>query len=90
MSKIVKSWEKEKEPFNASMLNRGEMMEVDNSASYNGSIIVKMYNGAFISLNSWNTWGTDCDLEGRKLLPGESVTLIQEDSLMSKKSKGVK
>ena len=65
--------------FNASMLKIGEMMEVTmEPCKSKGEIILRTYD-SYISLsNPRSTWGNKCTIEGRKLLPGESITLIQE------------
>ena len=54
----------------------GDMMET----MYNGEVhvILRMYFG-FVSLTDPScTWQRDTELLGRKLLPGEGITLIQE------------
>ena len=78
MSKLIKSWPDKKEfQFDSSMLKVGEMMELPD-----GSVLLRAYIG-YISLNNPNfTWSINLDgdpkFDGRKLQPGESITLIQE------------
>jgi hypothetical protein len=63
-------------PFDTSMLKIGEMMELHEQ--YIGQVVLCTYK-TIISLSDPNhTWGRGTRLSGRKLLPGESVTLIQE------------
>lgn len=57
----------------ASLLCVGEMMELGD-----GVIILKTYNKLISLTNPLYTWDLDANLLGRKLLPGESVTLTQE------------
>lgn len=78
MSKLTKSWNNKKEPqFDSSMLNASEMMEVDDKrySSSNGEIVFRSTLG-YISLNDGKVFETK--VFGRKLLPGESITLTQE------------
>mgnify|MGYP000377776043 CR=1 FL=1 len=78
MSKLTKSWLDKKEPlFDSSMLKVGEMMETKS-----GEIILRVYR-KLVSLNNPNsTWdlapNVSGDIYGRKLQPGESITLTQE------------
>ena len=62
------------------VLGVGEMMVViDDDSGCNGDVFLRVYN-LIINLNepgsTWNPKG--CLITGRKLLPGESITLIQE------------
>jgi len=62
--------------FLAKWLRVGEMMEVEDEIK-RGHILLRSFN-SIISLTDPNhTYGIDCELTGRKLLPGESVTLTQ-------------
>ena len=78
MSKLTKSWlDKTNKPFDSSMLRVGEMMELPD-----GGVLLRAYIG-YVSLNNPNfTWNINLDgdpkFAGRKLQPGESITLIQE------------
>lgn len=63
--------------FNSSMLEIGEMMEITEGC-YSGHIILRCYEFIVSLYNPKNTWDIDCTLTGRKLLPGESITLTQE------------
>ena len=61
------------------MLKMGEMMEIDDedNPTDKGSIGIKTYDG-IISLNDPGiSWELSAKLRGRKLFPGESVTLTQ-------------
>jgi hypothetical protein len=65
---------KEHYPFDSSMLKVGEMMEL----SCDNHIILRTY-GEVVDLNDpRKTWNIGVKLQGRKLLPGEGITLIQE------------
>lgn len=60
--------------FDSSMLKIGEMMETETTKY----IIIRTYDG-FVSLTNPNdTWDEEHKLIGRKLEPGEGITLIQE------------
>ena len=62
--------------FDSSMLEIGEMMELYEQ--YKGFILLRTYNG-FVCLNNPKfTWKSDAKLSGRKLYPGEGITLVQE------------
>lgn len=63
--------------FNASMLEIGEMMEV-TEGYYSGHVILRCCKIIVSLYNPKDTWNINCTLIGRKLLPGESITLIQE------------
>lgn len=77
MSKLTKSWLDKKEPqFDSSMLNVGEMME----ASITGVIYLKLYT-ALVDLTTTKfsySLSKAPKIPGRKLQPGESITLTQE------------
>ena len=63
---------------NAQDLEIGDLLEIV-TGDYKGEIILKTYE-CFVQLSDPNnTWslGT-CGILGRKLLPGESITLIVE------------
>jgi len=84
MSELTKSWlDKKEKPFDSSMLRVGEMMEVLEFGPHNGQILLRAY-GSLISLTDPNgTWSFEslhlCPaFTGRKLQPGESITLTQE------------
>ena len=75
--KTIRYLNSEKKFFNTQMLEVGEMMEIIET-KYKGNILLRTYFG-FVNLNSPDiTWGEGCNLQGRKLLPGEGITLIQE------------
>lgn len=79
MSKLTKSWlDKKKQPFDSWMLKTGEMMEVSDPLwpDDNGIIVIKNQCGT-ISLSDGKFW-TSSRIRGRKLQPGESITLTQE------------
>lgn len=76
MAKLTKSFKTDEIPFNATMLKVGEMMECTGE-SYRGHILLRC-TSALISLNAYNRWDNIPILTGRKLLPGEFVTLTQE------------
>ncbi len=60
--------------FNASELKVGEMMELKS-----GEIALRTYDRLVSLSNPECTWNNDLDyVKGRKLLPGEGITLIQE------------
>lgn len=74
--KIITNFKEKISNFNSSMLDIGEMMVIYEI--YPGEIILRSYN-KFVSLtNPRHDWDKNAELKGRKLLPGESVTLIQE------------
>jgi hypothetical protein len=77
--KLIKSTIKN-EPFDSSMLEVGEMMEcTDLNGNAKGHILLRIYANTLVSLDCPNkTWNVSVKLQGRKLSPGESVTLIQE------------
>lgn len=78
MSKLTIKFKTNDKPFNSSMLKIGELMEVGLSHAYAEHIIIRVF-GKFVSLNSPGiTWDESAIIPGRKLLPGESVTLTQE------------
>jgi hypothetical protein len=57
-------------------LNVGEMMEIVHETKLH--VVLRTFS-KFVSLtNPDDTWGTHTKLLGRKLLPGEGITLIQE------------
>ena len=62
--------------FNASMLKIGEMMELFEQ--HPGEIVLRTYDNIVLLSNPKCTWGTNAPLQGRKLLPGEGIALIQE------------
>lgn len=67
----------EEEEFNSSMLKIGEMM-LCLDPYYRNHILLRTFD-RFVSLtNPSSTWNTCTKLIGKKLLPGEEVTLIQE------------
>jgi len=77
MSKLTKSWlDKKAQQFDSSMLKTGEMMETPS-----GSILLRGF-GALISLSNpdttWSQPNSNLKIAGRKLQPGESITLTQE------------
>lgn len=67
-------------------LEIGDMMVIQSDDPYisqfNGMILLKTFSGYVTLDNPRNTWGLSVEvnkqLKGRKLLPGESVSLIQE------------
>jgi hypothetical protein len=62
--------------FSSTNLEIGEMMEAQ--ISDNIEVIIRTHSG-FVSLtNPSHVWNLDANLKGRKLLPGESITLTQE------------
>jgi hypothetical protein len=72
----IENHSKRPNSFSSLDLTIGEMMET----MYNGEVhvILRMYLG-FVSLTDPScTWQRDAALLGRKLLPGEGITLIQE------------
>lgn len=74
--KIITNFKEKISNFNSSMLDIGEMMVLHEI--YPGEIILRSYN-KFVSLTDpSHVWNERTTLTGRKLLPGESVTLIQE------------
>lgn len=62
--------------FHSSMLKQGEMMEITLGV-YTGQVIMRTYD-SLVSLTNADTWNQNATLIGRKLLPGESITLVQE------------
>lgn len=81
MLKLTKSWlEKLCKPFDSSMLYVGEMMECeeDRNNCSKGEIVVKISCGGILSLKDLRYWIHEPHIKGRKLLPGESITLTQE------------
>lgn len=83
MSKLTKSWPYDKEPqFDSSRLHIGEMMVCDDSIS-KGEVLLRCYCSIVSLTDPTHTWKfnftSECPkLIGRKLLPGESITLTQE------------
>lgn len=76
--KLTKSFKDDK-PFNSSMLEVGEMMKCTEIDNHYGEILLRIYGDTIVSLNTpGSTWSGPSSLSGRKLLPGESVTLTQE------------
>ena len=72
--------EVEEELFTAKDLEIGEMMELTAHQTFKGNIILKTYD-TFVNLMSPDdVWSHSVasSLIGRKLLPGEGITLIQE------------
>jgi len=81
MSKLTKSWLDKKDlQFDSSMLKVGEMMECtdDKYPERLGEIITKVANLSTMSLNDMKHWNATSKVIGRKLQPGESITLTQE------------
>lgn len=64
-------------PFSSNQLKIGEMMIGSNSA-YDDIIILKTYDRLISLEEHVRSWSLNSEFIGRKLLPGESVTLIQE------------
>lgn len=66
--------------FNSSLLKVGEMMEITDIdlPEYHEQIVLRTYSNIVLLNNLSKTWSTTAPLEGRKLLPGEGITLIQE------------
>ena len=64
---------------NAQDLKTGDLLEVV-TGDYKGEIILKTYECFVMLSDPSSTWslGT-CGLLGRKLLPGETITLIVEE-----------
>ena len=74
--KIITNFKEKIRNFNSSMLDIGEMMVIHEL--FPGEIILRSYN-EFVSLTDpSHVWDERDTLTGHKLLPGESVTLIQE------------
>jgi hypothetical protein len=65
------------ELFDSTKLGIGEMMECQE-ASHLGHVILATFTKYISLTDPSSTWNRDYKLIGRKLLPGESVTLIQE------------
>jgi hypothetical protein len=60
-------------------LSIGEMMIADGMhVDYRNHILLMTYAGVISLSDPEITWDKDCTLTGRKLLPGEGITLIQE------------
>lgn len=64
--------------FDASQLKVGEMMLVIEEGVYKGDILLKTYNSVVSLVDPSFTWNPCINIKGRKLLQGESVTLIVE------------
>lgn len=66
--------------FNSSMLKVGEMMEITDTElpEYYKQIVLRTYDNIVLLNSPKITWLTTAPLKGRKLLPGEGITLIQE------------
>lgn len=82
MSKLTKSWPEMPRGFDSSMLEIGEMMEVQEFGICNNHILLKTYD-IIVSLtdpkSTWPATGRSTPrFTGRKLNPGESITLTQE------------
>ena len=78
MSKLTKSWlDKTRRPFDSTMLKVGEIMEI-TEGEYSGEIAIKMNNQDVYSLNDSCKIYNKNSCIGRKLQPGESITLTQE------------
>lgn len=77
MSKLTKSWLSKLEPkFDSSMLEVGEMME----SSTTGTVYLKLY-AVLVDLTTpmcSYSLSEAPKIYGRKLQPGESITLTQE------------
>ena len=64
---------------NGQDLKIGDLLEIV-IGDYKGEIILKTYECFVLLSNPNNTWSLDTPgLIGRKLLPGERITLIVED-----------
>jgi hypothetical protein len=77
--KLIKNYKMRDVVFSSQGLNIGEMMEVTEPGyGYTSHVILRTYVG-YVSLNNPEmTWGLRLNIMGRKLNPGESVTLVQE------------
>lgn len=75
--KFKTNFKQSNKPFNASMLKIGEMMEVMEGIE-SGDIFLRTYSEIVNLCRPNYTHLIECTLIGRKLLPGESITLIQE------------
>ena len=63
---------------NAQDLKTGDLLEIVEG-DYKGKIILKTYECFVMLSDPSSTWSlSTCGLLGRKLLPGESITLIVE------------
>ena len=62
----------------ASSLKVGDMMVITEAGCYTGHVILRTYDALCSLTNPNSTWGVGAPHKGRKLLPGESVTLTQE------------
>ena len=70
------SQSKKQVTFDSSMLGIGEMMELYEV--YPGDVVIRAHD-SIVRLNNPNsTWNKNVKLLGRKLMPGEGITLIQE------------
>jgi len=79
MSKLTKSWlDKKEQPFDSSMLKVGEMMELHEPEHCAGHIVILTQWGDLRNLCTFDYWNMPKSFKGRKLQPGESVTLTQE------------
>lgn len=65
---------------NSHDLKIGEMMILDDTAypEYHGHILIKIYDEILSLSDPSIVWNEKGGLNGSKLLPGESITLIQE------------
>ena len=65
---------------NAQDLKTGDLLEIVEGP-YKGKIILKTYECFVMLSDPSSTWSlSTCGLLGRKLLPGESITLIVEEN----------
>ena len=64
---------------NAQDLKTGDLLEIVEG-DYKGKIILKTYECFVMLSDPSSTWSlSTCGLLGRKLLPGETITLIVEE-----------
>lgn len=78
MAKLTTSFNISNDNFLSKDLKIGEMMEINLHGSKGTHVIIKTYD-RYVSLNApETTWELGSKLYGRKLLPGESITLTQE------------
>lgn len=69
----------DKSGFNSTMLDIGEMMViVYSNSSFDGHVLLRTSNHIVNLTNPAFTWNTSAEFPGRKFLPGDSITLIQE------------
>ena len=67
--------------FDSSMLKVGEMMQIfdkDVDKKHWGTVGIRIYEDFASLSHPSSTWDVSSKILGRKLLPGESVTLTQE------------